>query len=877
MSGPQDGPGFTPERESERAPEGAPGRASALQLARLAWRESRTARRRLFLYMSTIAIGVAALVSIDSFARNVTRSVREQSRALLGGDVQLGSRRPFPKSVEALLDSLRRAGIPNARSTVFPSMALVPRTGDTRLAQIHGVGPGYPLYGAITTTPAGRYASLQSGPNALVDPALLIATGAHVGDTLTVGYGRFVITGALRDVPGASGISSALGPRVYIPERYLPETQLLVFGSTAEYAALLKLPPDADPRKFADPLRTRLLKADVNVRTVTQTEEAAARATDTLATFIGIVGLVALLLGGIGVASGVRAFVARKIDTVAILRCLGASGNEVLGMYVVQAAVMGFAGAAIGAALGVAVQYALPLAFADLLPIDVHVTPEPVAILTGLATGTWIALIFALRPMLALRNVSPLQTLRRDADTDVLRMHWRDTPRVLVNAALVASVVGVAVSRAQTLRQGLWLAAATGAVLLVLTGVAWALSWTAKRSIRAGWPYVVRQGIANVYRPANQTRAVMLSLGFGAFLVTTLYLVQSNIVRDLSVGAAASGANLLMFDVQDDQAAPIDSLLRARGFRVLQQSPIVPMRIMAINGRTTDSITTDSARARRSGWAVRREYRSTYRDSVTSGEHITQGHWFAHDTAAFAPGDTGEVSLDASVAENLRVKLGDVITWNVQGVQIPTRITSLRDVKWTRFEPNFFAVFPTRVLEGAPHQFTMLARVPGARNVATVQRDIVTRFPNVSSIDLSLVTETIGRIVDKVGTAVRFMALFSVVMGIPVLFSAVSSTRRERIRESVLLKTLGATRAQILRILLTEYALLGVLGSATGLVLAIAGGWGLVHFVFDVKFTPSWGPAIAITLVMMAVAIVIGAIAGRDVFRETAMTALRES
>jgi putative ABC transport system permease protein len=276
---------------------------------------------------------------------------------------------------------------------------------------------------------------------------------------------------------------------------------------------------------------------------------------------------------------------------------------------------------------------------------------------------------------------------------------------------------------------------------------------------------------------------------------------------------------------------------------------------------------------------VRREYRSTFRDSVTAGETITQGRWFAHsasDARPFVAGDTGEVSLDAGVAGELKVKLGDEITWNVQGVQIPTRVTSLRDVKWTRFEPNFFAVFPSRVLRDAPHQYTVLASVPGAVNVATIQRDVVKRFPNVSSIDLSLITQTIGKIVARVSTAVRFMALFSVIMGVPVLFSAVSSTRRERIRESVLLKTLGATRAQIMRILLTEYALLGVLGSLTGLVLALGGGWLLVHFVFEVKYAPAYGPAVAITVAMMAIAIVIGAIAGRDVFSETAMTALRE-
>lgn len=850
--------------------------ASALQLAGLAWRESRSARRKLFLYMSTIAVGVAALVAIDSFARNVTRSVAEQSRSLLGGDVQLTSRRPFSNGVELLLDSLNRRGIPNARSTTFPSMALVTRTGGTRLTQVHGVGQRYPIYGQITTIPAGRYETLGAGPNALVDPAILIATGGRVGDTLTVGYGKFVVTGTLKDVPGTSGLSSAFAPRVYVPERYLPETRLLTFGSTAEYTALLRLPKDSDPKLFVTRFQRRLQKDEVNTRTVSDTEQQAARATETLATFIGIVGLVALLLGGIGVASGVRAFVGRKIDTVAIFRCLGASGNQVLAMYVAQAAVMGLAGAAIGAALGVGIQFLLPYAFADLLPVDVHVTPEPVAIVTGLLTGGWIALVFALRPLIALRNVSPLQTLRRDADAEVLKVRWNDIPRLLVDVALVASVVGVAVGRAQSVKQGIGLAAGTGVVLLVLSIVAAALSQVARRTLRTGWPYVVRQGVANIHRPANQTRAVMLSLGFGAFLVTTLYLVQDNVVRDLTVNAAASGANMLLFDVQDDQAAPIDSTMRARGFRVVQQSPLVSMRIAAINGRTLSQIIADSGKQSRARWAVRREYRSTFRDTMTGGEQIVRGRWFQSSSTPMASGDTGEVSLDEGVAQELRIKLGDVVTWNVQGVQIPTRVTSMRSIKWARFEPNFFAVFPSRVLAGAPHQYTILARVPGAVNVAELQRDMVRRFPNVSSIDLSLITETIGRIVDKVGTAVRFMALFSLLMGIPVLFSAVSATRRERVRESVLLKTLGATRAQILRILLTEYALLGVLGSLTGLLLAIGGGWALVHFVFHVGYSPSLVPALIIAAVMTTIAILIGVIAGRGVFKETAMAALRD-
>jgi putative ABC transport system permease protein len=859
--------------------------------------------------MSAISLGVAALVAIDSFADNVTRSVREQSRALLGGDISFTSRRPFTADQNAILDTLsRRTKAEYAKVVTFPSMALIPRSGGTRLVQVRAVSANYPFYGQITTTPAGKWKSLQSGAKALVDPSLLVALDARVGDTITLGLGKFVIDGTLKDVPGAPGVAEIIGPRVFIPERYVAETQLLVFGSTAEYGVLAKLPSSTDPSKVIAPLRPSLDRTQLRTITVTQSEAQTTEAIDELSQFIGIVGLVALLLGGVGVASGVRAFVSRKIDTVAILRCLGASSGQVLAMYVVQAAAMGIIGAIAGTALGVAVQFGLPSVMGDFLPVDVRVTLEPAAIITGVIVGGWIALIFSLRPLLALRTVSPLQTLRRDADAEVLRMKWNDWPRVLVNVALAASVVAIALLRASSFRQGLWMSAATLAVIGVLTLSAVFLSWIARRGLRQGWPYVVRQGVANLYRPANQTRSVILSLGFGAFLVTTLYLVQSNLLRRFEFNAAASEANLVFFDIQSDQFGGVDSLVSGRG-SVLQTAPVVTMRIAAINGRKAEDIvasarvqrTADSlARARggkardsaedaadarrrnggagqpsgRPSWALRREYRSTYRDTVTSGEKVIDGKWFG--AAGAVRGDTGEVSLEKDLADELRVRLGDVITWNVQGRDIPTRITSFREVTWARFEPNFFAVFPSSVLRDAPRQHIILASVDAGPTVAGLQRDVVTRFPNVSSVDLSLIRQTIEKIVSRVSTAIRFMALFSLAMGIPVLFSAVAATRRDRVREGVLLKTLGASRGQIMRILLAEYALLGLLGSMTGMVLAIGGGWAITHYVFEATFAPALVPAFLIAGAMLALTITIGLLAGRDVFRETPMSALRQ-
>lgn len=847
-----------------------------IPLARLAWRESRSARRRLLLYMSSISLGAAALVAIDSYASNVTSSIQEQSKALLGGDIALSTRRPLFDSTQKLLDTLQRQGVRFARVTSFPSMAVVPRTTATRLVQVRAVSANYPVYGEITTEPAGEWQRLQSGAHALVDPSLLVTLEAHIGDTLTLGFGSFVIAGTLKDVPGSSEISEIFGPRVFIPERYVAETRLLVFGSTAQYRFLGKVPPGIKSDALLKPMRRSFAAVGMQARTAEQSEAQATRAIIQLRNFIGVVGLVALLLGGIGVASGVRAFVARKIDTVAILRCLGASSGQVLTIYVAQAAAMGLLGAAAGAALGVAVQFALPRVMSDFLPVDVNVSLVPSAILSGIAVGGWIALIFSLRPLLSVRNISPLQTLRREADADILRTSFKDVPRLLVDGALVISVVAIALSRATRVSNGLGMAAATGAVILMLVLSASALAYLARKTLRKGWPYVIRQGVANLYRPANQTRAVILALGFGSFLVTTLYVVQANLLRQFSTDAAASRANVVFYDVQPDQQSDIEKTVRSGSHEIVQVAPVVTMRIAEIDGIAVSRYAADTTlRPRRLAWTLRREYRSTFRDSAAEGETITEGKWFGESGKQST--DTGEVSIEESLSNDLKAPIGTIITWDVQGRRIPTWVTSLREVIWTRFEPNFFAVFSPETLKGAPTQYIVLANVAPRLEITRLQRTLVGRYPNISSLDLSLIKESIMKVVTKVTLAVRFMAIFSLAMGVPVLFSSIAATRRDRIREGVLLKTLGATRGQIMRILLSEYVLLGALGSLTGMVLAIGGGWGLTHFVFENDFSPAWGPALAIAGLMMGLTILIGLLAGRDVFRETAMSALREN
>jgi len=848
------------------------------QLLGLAWRESRTARRRLLLYMSSISLGVAALVAIDSFASNTQRSVREQARALLGGDVALTTRlQNYPRPIILALDSLNREGVGLAQVSTFASMALVQRTGGTRLSQIRAVTPGYPFYGEITTSPAGEWSRLQSGHRALVDPTLLVALDAHVGDTLTLGYSKFVIAGTLVNVPGDVAVTAAaLGPRIYIPERYIKETGLLLFGSRVEHETVFKLPPTVPLQRFIFRLRPRLDQAGIRLRTPAQTEFNLTESIDQLRDFLGVIGLVALLLGGIGVASGVNAFVMRKIDTVAILRCLGATSRQVLAIYLLQAAVMGLIGAAIGALLGVALQFGLPSVLTDFLPVDVKVTAEPTAVGMGLLVGLWVALVFALRPLVALRNVSPLQTLRRESDAEALRGARVDPIRILVALGIVLSIVGLGVARAENPRQGLGFSLAIGVAVGVLFLAATALMDTARRVVHPSWPFVVRQGVASLYRPGNQTRAVVLALGFGVFLMATVYQVQDNLLRTVDVKLDASRANVVFFDVQEDQDAPLDSLIRTQGYAVVQRTPIVPMKIAAINGVTTAQMAADTTRGRRrrAGWALRREFRSTFRDTLVASEKVTSGRFH---TGGSKLSSIPEVSVDKGVAEDMHLALGDTVTWDVQGVRVPTRVTSFREVNWTRFEPNFFVVFERRALQDAPKQYVLLADVRGATAVPRLQRDVVGKFPNVSSLDLTLIQQTVGRVLDKVTTAIRFMAGLSLALGIPVLFSAVSATRRERLREGVLLKVLGATRRQVGRIMLSEYLLLGALGSLVGIVLSVGGAWALMHFVFRQPFRPAVVPALLVAMSMILVSVSIGLLTGRDVFRETPMAALREA
>jgi putative ABC transport system permease protein len=838
---------------------------------RMAAREVRASPRRLFLLTVSVAIGVAALVAINSFTDNLGRSVGEQARALLGADLSFASRRPLPAGVDAIVDTLVRDGAEVARVTSFGGMAYVPRTSGTRLVQVAAVEGRFPFYGEIRTDPADAWARLGEGRHVVVDPALLAALSAEVGDTLALGEARFVITGSVVSAPGNAGFRSALGPRIFIPAAHLAETRLLGFGARAEYEAFLKLPESPGAEAVAQRYRTQVRGDRVRLRTVAEDQENLNETLSRLTGYLGLVALIALLLGGIGVASAVVVFIRQRMEAIAVLRCLGATGGRVFAIYGAEAAAMGLTGSVLGAVAGIGIQRLLPGLFAGLLPVDVELAVSWPAVALGIGMGLWVAVAFALLPLLAVRRVPPLAALRRPFEAE---REPRDWWRWAALALLAASTVALAALQVGSLRQGAVFSVGIGAALFLLWLASWALIRGARRWLPARWPYLWRQGLSNLHRPSNQTATVVLAIGFGAFLLGTLLLVQFNLLRQLQLSGGPQRPNLVLFDIQRDQLAEVERALAESKLPSVGPVPIVPMRIASVKGRPVSRILSDTTGTDGDGpggaWAFRREYRSTFRDTLVASERIVDGKWWTAGT-----GGLPRVSVELELAGELGIGVGDTIEWDVQGLRLATEVASLREVEWARFEPNFFVVFEPGVLEDAPQTLVTLTRIERPEERGVFQRRLAERLPNVTTLDLTLIQQTLERLIERVVLAIRFMAFFTLATGAIVLVGALATSRFQRIREGALLRTLGATRGQLFRIVLAEYLALGLIAATVAAALAGVAAWALARWVFEGRFALPALPLAGLTLGVVAVTVVVGLLNSREVIRRTPLEVLR--
>ena len=832
----------------------------------MAWRDSRKNRGKLLLFVSSIVLGIAALVAIDSFSINLQQSINNEAKSLVGADLVVSTLQPLGDDNQKMLDSL---GGEQARELNFGSMILFPGHEGTRFASIKAIKGNFPFYGKISCVPESASTSFRNGKRALVDKTLLLQFNMNIGDSIKVGEETFLIEGSVTSVPGQAGIASSVAPTVVLPLEYIENSDLVQKGSRVNRNFYFKFADNVNPELVIKPLESRLKAVKADYETVEKRKKSLGTAFSNLTDFLGLVGFIALLLGCIGVASAVHIYIKDKKKIVAVLRTLGASGRQSFMMYLIQICGMALIGSIVGAALGCAIQVALPIVLKDFLPVE-NITNDISwsAVVRGIVTGLLVSILFALLSLISIRNVSPLRVLRASFEENANR---RDYLQWFVYVIIILFVGSFAFLQLKSVKGAIAFLAVIIFMMIALSAVAQGLMWLVRRFFPVRWSYVWRQGISNLYRPNNQTLILLTSIGLGTALVTTLFFTQDLLLRQVQLSGTDNQPNMILFDIQTPQKDSVANIVETSGMPVMQRVPIVTTRLESMDGVSVDVLKKDST-AGREEWALEREYRCTYRDTLIDTETISEGEFLNLDK----PKD-GKiyVSLADRPAKALKAKVGTKLTFNVQGVMMETEVSDIRQVNFNRIQTNFFVVFPKGILEKAPQFHVVVTRTKDAAQSASFQQKLVAAFSNISVVDLTQILKAVDTVLGKVSFVIRFMALFSILTGLIVLISSVALSKYQRVQESVLLRTIGASRRQILAINAIEYIMLGAMAVLTGIVFSFGGTWLLAKFVFNIPYVVSWLPSLYIFLGITILTLVIGLFNSREVLSKPPLEVLR--
>ena len=808
--------------------------SNTLWLMKMAWRESRTHRVKLALFLSAIVIGVAAQVSISSLRDNLTQSIDNQSKELLGADLEVRHTAPFDTVLNGFLE---RRFDESADMVRFASMVSAD-SGFTRLSQIFASSSTYPFYGRIKTQPMEAYEEFQRGEGALIDQSVLDQFNLNLGDTLTIGLRSYPILGGMLSIPGQAQAGSFFGPRIFIPIEGLEETGLLQRGSRVEYLRYFTYRNDQQPEQIRAELDSLRNLSTFGFDDVEERRSEVSSAIEQLSDFLNMIGFIALLLGGLGIGSSMFVYIREKIPQIAILKCVGVKGKDAILIFLFQSFVMGLIGALLGAFLGVGVQQILPFLITDFLPVELQLFLSWPSVLVGVAVGVLVTLLFAGLPLVDLTQISPLQTLRQSS---IAASKSLSQKRLAIIGLILLGVWGYGFWMLGTIEAASWFSLGVVVLSGVLVLISIGLMKLTRSLIRPRWPYAIRQGLSNLYRPQNQTTTLLLSFGLGITLISSLYLTQDLLLSALNFSTSDDIPNVAFYDIQADQNDGVNEIIRELDHETLQNVPIVTMRLEAMGNKTVTQILTDTTRSARR-WALQREYRSTYRDSLIDTEILSEGEFIGqyelnmNDLAnEYVP-----ITVSSDLMGDLSASLGDTLRWNVQGIVISSTIVGIREVNWEEPQPNFFVVFPNGVLNYAPQFFATTVRTSTRDEALILQQEIVNRYPNISALDIGLLIESFRDFLNQITFVIQFIGLFSILTGLIVLAGAAASSRFQRLKEAQLLRVLGAQKQIIKRILFIEFFAVGGLSSLLGVGLSLGVSYLVGYFVFDLVLQPSW-------------------------------------
>jgi putative ABC transport system permease protein len=795
--------------------------------AKIAAREMQSSRGKFFFVMLSVAIGVAALTGVRGFSSSFRGALLNRARSIMAADLSARMfQQPTPEEQRGL-DAIAADGVEITPVTELLSMASAAKTLDPLLISLKAVDPAmYPFYGNVELSPVSSLKSVLTPDSVVVADDLLVRLHLKVGDELKIGTQVFHITSVVVNEPDRLSGNFAAGPRVFISRAGLVASGLLAPGSHAGQRYLFKVPKPSSGAPISDKavadLRVRLEKLlpEAQIIDYRETNPALTQGLDRATSLLSLMSLVALVLGAVGVAMAMRVHLQQRLDTIAIMKSLGARSGQIMKIYLLQTLLLGLIGGLFGVALGVGVQLALPLLLAKLINIDTNLRIQFSTVFTGLATGILTTLLFTLPPLLDIRAVRPILIFRRaveDSEDLFVTAIWHKITKNLAQIGsaflIVAGLAAIATTLSDSAVVGKVFSIGLVAVLVVLLAASAAVLAGLKfflSKTRLFLPSAVRQGLANLYRPGNPSAALLAALGMGVMQIMTVYLVQQAVVRELHISSAPNLPNVFLVDITNDEVAGIRTLLQAQASVTVPPEllPVVSSRIIDIDG-----VPANQAKLKNFPKRMLQSISLTWSAAPPAGTKVVEGNWWPVDEKHPV------VAIEQRAADRLGVKVGSYITFAARDSRIIAKVVALTKADGQHAYSRAEFILPPRALAGLPVVWYGGVHSDPKR-VGELQRALYNAFPTVTVINVAQALETVRAVVIQITYVIQFLAAFSIFAGIIILASSIAGTRYRRIREVVVLKTLGATRARIAAVFSIEFAVLGLVAGLVGVTFA---------------------------------------------------------
>ena len=830
-------------------------------------REIRSSWRRLLFFFLCIAIGVGSVVALRSLIQNLSQSVGGDARALMTADIEVSSTNDFsPSDIQKIEEIINKSNIVEDRNEAITTTAMArPAVADNETlspVELKGIEPPFPLVGNFRISGGSQFDfKLLENGGTVVSPLLLDDLQLKVGDKIRIGEGEFEIRATFDEEPGgASGFR--LGPRVFVEKKAFDSAGITTGGGRIRRRILYRT--SDNPTEIVRQLRENLKGTILTVQSYRETQENLGEQFARTENYLSLTGLLILVLGGVGVWNVARVFVEQKRKSVAVLKCLGASGTKIITVYLLQILTLGLVGSLFGVFLAQCFLWFAQYKFNDALPASMSYGVHFSTAWQGVLLGVLISLLFSALPLLQVRNIKP-RLLLHDAGGEKSRLDWTKT---IFGAVSVIGLLALSAWQAGSLKVGAFFLVGLGATSAVLYLSAIGLTLILKKFRQFG-SFSVRQAINSLYRPGNQTRIILLAVGLGAFVVMAVQSLQTNLVREFDFTRNQTLPSLFIIDVQKSQVDELRGILEEKTGEPAQTLPTIRARIAFVNGQPMDF---SSRETRQQRGQIGREFAVTYRPNLDSNETVIAGDWWTDGKISDVP----EVSVEEEMAARLGIKVGDSITFDISGRQITVRVGNVRKIDLRNTRTVFIFVFAPGVLENAPQTFAanVLKKLPETER-QRLQRNIIDKFPNVQIFDVADIVAAIQKLVDNFVLAISFVGSFVILSGILILVGSIALTKSQRIYENAVLKTLGAKRLTLATILFAEYGLLGLLAGIIGAGFAVLLSFAVSKYIFDISWEFDLNLTLLGVLTTAFLVTIVGAIASFDVLFRKPLATLR--